>query len=173
MEISERLEQELKEATARLRRLAQDLADEETAGRAAGSETVADVVDAAQGAADRDMHFVTRSLLQSRTRRLAAALARLNTGRYGTCDQCGEAIAPARLVAVPEVTSCVRCQDRRERAGHRRGAEERHRSQDRWHGGRRAFAVGSRPDAGSRPELSSARHDAAAPPPADWASWNA
>lgn len=148
MEISERLEQELKEATARLRRLAQDLVDEETAGRAAGSETVADVVDAAQGAADRDMHFATRSLLQARTKRLAAALARLNSGRYGTCEECGEAIAPARLAAMPEVTSCVRCQDRRERAGHRHHdhhavrLEHRHRSRHPGRGGRRQSAAG-------------------------------
>jgi DnaK suppressor protein len=122
MDMSERLQRELDETKARLRRLAQDLADEETAGRAAGSETVADVVDAAQGAAERDMHFATWSLLQSRTKRLAAALARLSTGRYGICDQCEEAIAPARLATVPEVSFCVRCQDRRERGGHRRGA---------------------------------------------------
>jgi len=31
------------------------------------------------------------------------------------CEECGEAIAPARLRAMPEVTTCVRCQDRLER----------------------------------------------------------
>jgi RNA polymerase-binding transcription factor DksA len=31
--------------------------------------------------------------------------------------ECGEAIAPARLQALPEVQTCVRCQDRIERYG--------------------------------------------------------
>jgi len=31
------------------------------------------------------------------------------------CEECGEPIAPARLKALPEVTTCVRCQDRIER----------------------------------------------------------
>jgi DnaK suppressor protein len=118
MEISERLRQELQEATTRLKRLAADIADEEANTRAAGSESVTDVVDAAQGAAERDMHFATRSLLQARAKRLAAALQRLDTGRYGICDECNDPIAPARLAALPEVTSCVRCQDRRERHAH-------------------------------------------------------
>jgi DnaK suppressor protein len=48
---------------------------------------------------------------------LSAALDRLNEGQYGTCVECGEAIAPARLQALPEVQTCVRCQDRIERYG--------------------------------------------------------
>jgi len=122
MEISERLRQELDDATARLKRLAEDIAGEENGGRVAGGDSVADVVDAAQGVAERDMHFATRSLLQARATRLAAALARINAGSYGVCDDCGEAIAPARLAAMPEVTVCVACQARRERGGHRHHA---------------------------------------------------
>jgi RNA polymerase-binding transcription factor len=119
MEIGDRLRQELDDAVARLKRLAQDVADEESRSSAASGDTVADVVDAAQGAADRDMHFATRSLLQARAKRLAAALARLSAGNYGSCDACGEPIAPARLAALPEVTFCLACQDRREGGGHR------------------------------------------------------
>ena len=52
-----------------------------------------------------------------RVNRLSAALERLNSGDYGTCVECGEAIAPARLRVMPEVQTCVRCQDRLERLG--------------------------------------------------------
>jgi DnaK suppressor protein len=45
-----------------------------------------------------------------------AALARLESGEYGTCADCGEAIAPARLQAQPFAIRCVACQERRERA---------------------------------------------------------
>ena len=47
----------------------------------------------------------------------AAALERLSNGEYGTCVECEEAISPARLRALPEVQTCVRCQDRIERLG--------------------------------------------------------
>ena len=40
-------------------------------------------------------------------------------GEYGICQECSEPIAPARLRAMPEVTNCVRCQDRLERSGYR------------------------------------------------------
>jgi RNA polymerase-binding transcription factor DksA len=61
------------------------------------------------------MSFATRSLLVDRANKLAEALERLRGGEYGICEECGEAIAPARLRAMPEVTTCVRCQDRLER----------------------------------------------------------
>ncbi|MCL6648184.1 MAG: TraR/DksA family transcriptional regulator, partial [Chloroflexi bacterium] len=51
-----------------------------------------------------------------------AALDRLRDGEYGTCVECGEPIAPARLRAMPEVLTCVRCQDRIERLGRRQEA---------------------------------------------------
>jgi RNA polymerase-binding transcription factor DksA len=35
---------------------------------------------------------------------------RLSKGSYGICVECAEPIAPARLAAVPEVETCIRCQ---------------------------------------------------------------
>jgi DnaK suppressor protein len=62
------------------------------------------------------MSFATRSLLVARARKLRQALERLRGGEYGRCEECNEPIAPARLRAMPEVTTCVRCQDMLERA---------------------------------------------------------
>ena len=39
-----------------------------------------------------------------------AALARMRAGSYGVCIDCGEAIAPARLLAYPTATRCIECQ---------------------------------------------------------------
>jgi len=55
---------------------------------------------------------------------LSAALDRLAEGEYGTCVECGEEISPARLRAMPEVQTCVRCQDRIERLGRQYEPEE-------------------------------------------------
>ena len=46
-----------------------------------------------------------------------AALRRLDEGRYGLCDQCGQPIGAERLAARPAAVTCVRCAG----AGRRRG----------------------------------------------------
>lgn len=49
-----------------------------------------------------------------RKRKLEAALARLETGRYGLCCQCCAAIDPARLDADPAAVFCASCTEERE-----------------------------------------------------------
>ncbi|HEY3981126.1 MAG TPA: TraR/DksA C4-type zinc finger protein [Streptosporangiaceae bacterium] len=41
-----------------------------------------------------------------------AALARLDDGRYGTCERCGAPISPARLEARPAAATCIACAGR-------------------------------------------------------------
>jgi DnaK suppressor protein len=65
----------------------------------------------------REIEFATRELLVERVRKLSTAIERLQDGEYGKCSECDEPIAPARLRAMPEVETCVRCQDRIERFG--------------------------------------------------------
>lgn len=48
------------------------------------------------------------------------ALAKLDEGTYGRCDACGEAIAPARLEAMPDSVLCVKCAASQRRAPPRR-----------------------------------------------------
>jgi len=46
-------------------------------------------------------------------RALDTAGERLAAGTYGTCTRCGHPIAAERLDALPAVTTCIRCADRR------------------------------------------------------------
>ena len=117
MDIKKRLEQELKTAAGRLRHMAGAAALEELLGPTGEHWSYADEVDEIQANERREIGFATRELLVERVNALSAALDRLNEGQYGTCVECGEAIAPARLQALPEVQTCVRCQDRIERYG--------------------------------------------------------
>lgn len=117
MDTRKRLEQELKKAVARLRQLEGSVEVEETPGVPGDNSPFADEVDEIQANERREIEFATRELLVDRVNRLVAALDRLNDGDYGRCVECGEAIAPARLRAMPEVATCVRCQDRLERFG--------------------------------------------------------
>ena len=47
------------------------------------------------------------------------ALDRLEAGRYGRCEECGAAIDPARLHALPWARRCMDCQRRMERGTRR------------------------------------------------------
>lgn len=89
---------------------------EEFPGAIGDNTPLADEVDLIQLNEDREMSFATRSMLVERANKLAEALERLRGGDYGICQECEEPIAPARLRAMPEVTTCVRCQDRLERS---------------------------------------------------------
>jgi DnaK suppressor protein len=115
--IRKRLEQDLRAAVGRLRNLDGAVALEEVPGAIGDNSPFADEVDEIQANESREIGLATRELLLGRVNRLSAALERLTEGAYGTCVECGEAISPARLRVLPEVETCVRCQDRLERMG--------------------------------------------------------
>jgi RNA polymerase-binding transcription factor len=71
--------------------------------------------DVAQASERQDMTFAQRERLAARIDRLTRALERLAQGQYGVCEECGQSIEPARLVAMPEVAVCRQCQERLER----------------------------------------------------------
>ena len=122
--IKKRLEQDLKLAMSRLRQIGGAVAVDELPGAIGDNSPFADEVDEIQANESREIGFATRELLVARVNRLSAALDRLSDGGYGTCVECGEEISPARLRAMPEVQTCVRCQDRIERLGRQYEPEE-------------------------------------------------
>jgi RNA polymerase-binding protein DksA len=115
--IQERLEEELQGAVNRLRRIDGAVALEDFPGVIGDNSPFADEVDEIQANEGREIGFATRTLLVERVHKLRSALEHLREGDYGTCTECGEPIAAARLRAMPEVETCVRCQDRIERYG--------------------------------------------------------
>jgi|SRR5919108_2515870 DnaK suppressor protein len=115
--IRKRLEADLSVAMSRLRQMGGAVAVEELPGAIGNNSPFADEVDVIQANESREIGFATRELLVERVNRLSAALDRLAEGEYGTCVECGEPISAARLHAMPEVQTCVRCQDRIERLG--------------------------------------------------------
>jgi RNA polymerase-binding transcription factor DksA len=114
-DIKKKLEAELTRTAERIRHMGGASTSVNTMNALGDTNQLADEVDVIQINEDREMNFATRSLLVERANRLAEALERLRGGEYGICQECDEAIAPARLMAMPEVMTCVRCQDRLER----------------------------------------------------------
>ena len=61
----------------------------------------------------RDLALRDKSLAQLEA--VEAALARLDAGTYGRCIDCGQAVAPGRLAALPWAARCIDCQGRHDR----------------------------------------------------------
>ncbi len=73
-----------------------------------GNHMADDATDAFEQAKDLALRINAQQLLLQVT----DALDRFEEGTYGLCEMCGEEIDPARLQALPYVTSCIRCQQR-------------------------------------------------------------
>lgn len=70
--------------------------------------------DSAEQAQERENDEVEEAIgveTEQSLRDVRAALVRLSEGLYGTCESCGEEIAPARLAVLPETVLCVKCAD--------------------------------------------------------------
>ena len=88
----------------------------------AGTEHYADLVGEAGDAGDEAAASLLRDVSEAEIvrdvgelRDIASAEARLATGRYGLCVDCGEAIGWKRLDAYPTAKRCIECQQRREK----------------------------------------------------------
>ncbi|MCC6587699.1 MAG: TraR/DksA family transcriptional regulator [Bryobacterales bacterium] len=75
-------------------------------------ERVADELDLLQQSSERELAIARIHRDNETIRKIDAALQRLREGSYGVCEDCEQAIAPARLKAIPWAARCVRCQER-------------------------------------------------------------
>ena len=62
----------------------------------------------------QEMDFALMEMKAQTLIRIDEALQRVDQGTYGTCDECGQDIAEARLKAVPFALLCLACQAREE-----------------------------------------------------------
>ena len=64
-----------------------------------------------QGSAtfDRELDMTLEDNTREALAEVSAALARIESGEYGTCAQCGKQIAAERLEAMPTATMCITC----------------------------------------------------------------
>src|SRR5580700_3828024 len=72
-----------------------------------GPEYDSNFADSSQVNAERGETEALVSELRSSLRDVERALERLASGSYGVCERCGRPIAPARLEAMPAVTTCI------------------------------------------------------------------
>lgn len=74
-------------------------------------ERLPDELDAIQLAGIREMAIENLNRESEILRQIREARARIAEGTYGVCEECGQAISPRRLEAIPWAAYCVRCQE--------------------------------------------------------------
>jgi len=97
--IAEALRHRLAELIQRTENIEQDLRHPLDADSA---EQAADLAD------DEALGAVDAALLEE-IGDIRRTLLRIDQGQYGKCQNCGGAIAPARLAALPTASSCMAC----------------------------------------------------------------
>ena len=125
-QIANALQGELQQTLDRLRDLGGAVVLEDYPGALEAGDDGEVGGDSVNASEERELSFTVRGRLVERANRLAEALERqLRSGEYGACQACGNRIAAARLRAMPEVSTCVACQEAEEmtltRASHARG----------------------------------------------------
>ncbi len=80
-------------------------------------EEVVDEVDRALQVSDARFSVALDSAIGEARAGIAHALAILDAGGYGFCEDCGSPISVARLSFRPESTRCLNCQDLADRKG--------------------------------------------------------
>ncbi len=73
--------------------------------------------DSADAASNNDAKEMTLNVKESEKRALEVieeALARMDKGIYGHCEECGDSIPEKRLMALPHARLCVPCQEKEE-----------------------------------------------------------
>jgi RNA polymerase-binding transcription factor len=80
---------------------------------------VLDAVESAEADIQEDLEFALVQMKSETLNKIVDALARLETGNYGNCFDCGEEIAEKRLRALPFAVRCKDCEQARENAEQR------------------------------------------------------
>jgi len=105
---------QVKSLEQRLRLRAEQLRQQIAAVRRRSDEAAAVEIGDAKDAADARSQAVVADAEMERDfaelREINLALARIDDGTYGICDDCGNAIDPRRVLAQPAALRCLECQ---------------------------------------------------------------
>jgi len=93
----------------------------ETAGHLQEAETSADWSDRASTEEEHTLELRVRDRERKLLQKIREALRRIDDGSYGWCEETGEPIGIARLLARPTAALCLEAQERREQAKRRIG----------------------------------------------------
>ena len=108
-ETTERLHKLLVEERELLREQLRDLGVDPDDPTSVEPQLDPEFADSAQTTAERNRLLSIAQGLRTNLDDVEHALARMDTGTYGTCERCGREIALERLEAVPFARLCIEC----------------------------------------------------------------
>lgn len=79
------------------------------------SDDLADEMDLASSEYLQSFTFRLRGREKTFLKKIDHALAKIDMGSFGICEQCEEEISQKRLEARPETTLCIRCKEDQEK----------------------------------------------------------
>ena len=91
--------------------LSTDLAKTRDAEEETSDESTQDIADKAVSSYTREFLYSLSDNDRNTLLRIDQALARIDDGTYGSCLNCGIAMAEKRLAAVPWAPHCIACQE--------------------------------------------------------------
>lgn len=83
--------------------------------RDANNGKLTDIAEIASSASEGDVEIIVAKEDARELKQIEDALARIKSGHYGVCEQCGQPIKKARLKAIPFTTLCVSCKEAEEK----------------------------------------------------------
>src|SRR3989338_10824841 len=88
---------------------------------------IGDIYDIASNERERELTLMLGDRDREKLVETEEAIERIKNKTYGICDECGEAIGEARLIAMPFTKVCIDCKSKDEKEkGARRRYEEEH-----------------------------------------------
>lgn len=91
-----------------------DKADDTVSGMIVTKENFPDPTDRASLEADRNFMLRIRDRERKLINKIRKALARIENGTFGICEECGEEISLKRIKARPVTTQCIGCKTKEE-----------------------------------------------------------
>jgi len=89
-------------------------AEKTVTGMTSDKNTFPDPTDRANLETDRNFELRIRDRERKLILKIKEALARIEEGNFGTCEECGEEISEERLKARPVTTLCIECKTKAE-----------------------------------------------------------
>ncbi len=98
-DLRERLQLELEETKAEIKRLEERLERKGDYGLGKGDPSIY----------EWEMCLALKQRAENKARSLEVAIRKAEEGDYGTCEVCGQVIDPARLAILPHTKRCITC----------------------------------------------------------------
>ncbi len=98
----ERIQQEMNNLQAEIRRLEEKLQSKPDYGHGTGDP----------GIYEWEMNLALLRKMEQRAKSVEQILQHMDEGTYGICEICGREINPERLEALPYTTRCIKCAQR-------------------------------------------------------------